>query len=66
MIRVNHPTLPGVSRDVSAHDVASWVAQGWVRAEPVPPRRSLHHHHDTDTDPGTAEATHDETSGEQS
>jgi hypothetical protein len=31
MIRVDHPTIPGVSRNVPAKDVARWQRSGWVK-----------------------------------
>ena len=33
-IKIKHPTLSGVGREVPEKDVESWLAAGWVRVKP--------------------------------
>lgn len=38
MPNIKHPTIPGVTRTVSHSDLRDWLAQGWVRTDPLPVR----------------------------
>lgn len=34
MVRLEHPTIPGVAADVPASAVEGWVASGWLDRRP--------------------------------
>jgi hypothetical protein len=41
-VRVNHPTIPGVSKNVPDEMVEKWLSNGWTPAEepPVPAKKT--------------------------
>lgn len=34
-VKVYHPTIPDVSRDVPEGEVDTWAKQGWLKSEPT-------------------------------
>lgn len=37
-MKLDHPTIPDCSVDVSEKDARDWLAQGWVDPTPKPPK----------------------------